>query len=414
MQASALLSQGYFFAFLSVFVGGVLTSLTPCVYPMISITLAIFGARGQGGEKVPRGRALLLALVYVEGMAVMYTALGVSFGLAGKAFGTFMASPWVMLPVAGLLLVMAASMFGAFEMALPVSLQTRLSQVGGKGFGGAFIMGLVGGIIAAPCTGPVLASILAYVATTRSVAVGGSLLFVYAHGMGVLFFLLAAFAVSLPRSGSWMETVKSLFGVVMVVAALYFLRNVWPALARFGNGTALFAGLSAALILLGLIAGGLHLSFHDEGAGKRARKLGGVVALIAGGFGMVAWVLAPKAHAEAHALTWVEGEKPGLAQRSAEHKPALLDFFADWCLPCRELELKTFHDPAVARELQRFTLIKIDMTSDDDPEVVAVGKRYGADTLPTVLLMDREGKVAHKIDRYMPPDELLPLLRQIN
>ena len=242
-----ILDHGYFLAFATVFVGGFLTSLTPCVYPLISVTVSIFGARE---DSISRPRAMALASCYVAGIAVTYTSLGVGFALTGRAlgFGSFLANWKVVLPLALVFLVMASSMFGAFELSLPTGLQTRLSSVGGKGFGGAFLMGLVGGIIAAPCTGPVLASILAYVATTRSVALGGSLLFTYAIGMGVLFFVVAAFASALPKSGRWMEAVKSVFGIVMVVAALYFLRNVWPTLGRLGEHSPRFIIMSAVAV----------------------------------------------------------------------------------------------------------------------------------------------------------------------
>src|SRR6476659_1679602 len=144
---------------------GVLTALTPCVYPMIPITVSIFGAKAG----VPRGRALLLGGAYVAGIAAMFGALGTSFGLLGKAFGTFLANPWVIVPLAVFFVAMGLSMFGAFELALPQGLQQRLSRVGGRGFAGAFGMGLVAGLIAAPCTGPPLAGLLAYIATTRNV-----------------------------------------------------------------------------------------------------------------------------------------------------------------------------------------------------------------------------------------------------
>jgi thiol:disulfide interchange protein DsbD len=210
MPASApdFLAHGLPWAYGAAFAGGFLTSLTPCVYPLIPITVSLFGARGEG---VPRARAVALAGAYVAGIAAMYAALGTASALLGRAFGTFMANPWVIVPIALLFAAMAASMFGAFALQLPPTLQERLTRVGGKRFGGAFAMGLVGGVIAAPCTGPVLASILACVATTRSVALGASLLATYALGLGVLVFLsaaIAAFAVALPRSGAWMEVVR--------------------------------------------------------------------------------------------------------------------------------------------------------------------------------------------------------------
>lgn len=402
-RVTAALARGSFFAFALVFIGGILTSLTPCVYPMIPITLGIFGARGKS---VTRGRAMGLAATYVGGIGVMYATLGVFSALAGKAFGTFMASPFVMMPIALLFIAMAASMFGAFELNLPTDLQTRLTQLGGAGWSGAFVMGLVGGIIAAPCTGPVLASVLTYVATTRSVVFGGSLLFTYALGMGILFFFLAASAASLPKSGAWMEAVKSIFGVVMLLAALYFLRNVVPALERYGDWHSRFAIIHAILITAGLGLGAIHLSFYS-GWPVRVRKAVGIVLTVVGGFGLLSWTLAPRP------LDWVQGEPAAVEQARREHKPLLLDFNAAWCLPCKELELKTFSNADVQRELvNRWVAAKVDCTEDDEA-VAKVKARYGANTLPTVLLLDREGQPVAKWNRVVEPEELLEKLQSV-
>ena len=406
MNGATLFAHGWLWAYASVFVGGFLTSLTPCVYPLIPITVSLFGARG---DDVPRSRAIALATLYVAGIGVMYAGLGIFSALAGRAFGTFMANPWVMVPIAVLFIAMAASMFGAFELGLPSGLQQKLTSVGGRGFGGAFAMGLVGGIIAAPCTGPVLASILAFVATTKSVALGASLLMTYALGMGVLFFAIAAFAVGLPKSGAWMEAVKSVFGIVMLVAALYFLRNVVAPLRSFGQAGTRWLVISIAVAAAGLAAGAVHLSFHDNFV-KRVRKGAGVAVAVAGIFAAIAGVLTPKAEAGAPVLTWIHGEKEGIAAARAQHKPALLDFYADWCLPCKELELKTFSRADVARVLARFTLVKVNTTTDDDPEVAAVKARYHADTLPTLVLVDERGQVKRKIDHMVTSDELIRLL----
>ena len=394
-RLTAALQHGSFVAYVLVFVGGILTSLTPCVYPMIPITLGIFGARGKS---VSRGRSFGLAATYVGGIGVMYATLGVSFALAGKIFGTFMSSGYVIVPIAVLFTLMSASMFGAFEMNLPSGLQTRLAQLGGAGWGGAFVMGLVGGIIAAPCTGPVLASVLTYVATTRAVFFGGSLLFVYALGMGVLFFVLAVGAASLPRSGAWMESVKSLFGVVMLLAALYFLRNVIPPLARLGDWHPRFGFASGAIAAVGVGIGAIHLSFHDAWP-VRARKAVGLVLLVVGGFGVIAWYFKPKP------LDWVKGEPAAVAAARAAHKPLLLDFSADWCLPCRELE-HTFADDNVQREAASWIVGRVDCTESDDA-VEALMNRYDAHTLPTVVIEDSEGKIVAHFNHVIDPKELL-------
>ena len=210
--------NGWLAAYLTSFGAGFATSLTPCVYPMIPIVLGIFGARGKD---VPRIKAITLAALYVLGMGITFASLGCIFALIGQKSGTLLADPRFVIPMVVLYVVLAASMFGAFELNLPASWQAKLSSVGGQGYGGAFAMGLVGGFTAAPCTGPFLGGLLGFVTQTRDVVMGGSLLFVYAIGMGVLFFVLAAFAVSLPKSGRWMEWVKSIGGVALIVVALY-------------------------------------------------------------------------------------------------------------------------------------------------------------------------------------------------
>jgi thiol:disulfide interchange protein DsbD len=401
-QVAESLKHASLWSYALVFLGGILTSLTPCVYPLIPITLSIFGARG---ENVSRGRAIGLASIYVSGIGVMYSSLGVGVALTGRAFGTFMSSPWVIAPIAILFLIMAASMFGAFELNLPTGLQTRLSKLGGAGPGGAFIMGLVGGIIAAPCTGPVLASLLAFVATTKSIAFGGSLLFTYALGMGVLFFVLAATAASLPRSGAWMEAVKSVFGVVMIVAALYFLRNVISPLGHYGDWRPRFGLIHGGIAFAGVAVGGIHLTFH-EGLGLQVRKGLGVGLICFGLFGVIGWLLAPKP------LDWVKGEQQAVAAARASGRPLLLDFSADWCIPCHELEVQVFSDNDVQRELNRFTVGKVDCTEDTD-EVTAVKEKYDAKTLPTVVVLDRAGKVTVRWNRVMSAKELLSAIKDL-
>jgi len=215
------LARGPIFAAMAAFVGGLLVSLTPCVYPMIAITVSVFGAR----EAKSRWQAAGLSSVFVLGIAVMFTALGLSAALSGSIFGSALSNKYVVGFVVLVFLALAASMFGAFELALPAGLNNRLATVGGIGFGGAFVLGLVSALVAAPCTGPVLGGILIWIAASHRVLLGTGVMFSFALGLGIPFFLVGTFAVSLPKSGAWMLGVKWFFGVVLAVVALYFLRT---------------------------------------------------------------------------------------------------------------------------------------------------------------------------------------------
>jgi thiol:disulfide interchange protein DsbD len=390
-------------AFLFAFTAGFLTSLTPCVYPMIPITVSIFGAK----TGVSRPRAFLLATCYVAGIATMFGTLGTTFALLGKAFGTFLANPWVIVPLALLFLAMALSMFGAFELALPQGLQQRLNRIGGRGLGGAFLMGLVGGIIAAPCTGPPLAGILAYVATTRDAAQGFGLMATYAAGIGIPFWAIAGFSMSLPRSGRWMESVKSVLGIALLVASLYYLKNVVPALGKLTGTEASFVILCVGAVALGLLVGAVHLSFHDR-ALVRARKAAGIALVTVGLFALTNVALTPKVE-----LAWLHSEKDAIAKANATGKPLLVDFGADWCLPCKELEAQVFGKPEVARIMsEQFTLLRIDCDrEDEDPSIGEIRERYQAAGLPAVRVVSRQGQILARLDdANITPEGFIKLL----
>jgi thioredoxin:protein disulfide reductase len=386
---------------------GFLTALTPCVYPMIPITISIFGARAG----VPRRRAIVLATCYVVGIAVMFGALGTTFALLGKAFGSFLANPWVIVPLALFFVAMGLSMFGAFELNLPTGLQARLSRVGGGGFFGAFLMGLVGGIIAAPCTGPPLASLLAYVATTRDAVWGMALLATYGAGVGLPFFLLAAFSMSLPKPGPWMEWVKSAFGIALFTAALYYLKNVVPALDRFASGTPAFLLVMGGLVLAGLALGAINATFHGSTA-EKVRKGLGVALCTIGLFGATNYLLTPKGGTE---LAWMTDEPAAVADARANDRPLLVDFSASWCLPCKELDLQVFSRPEVGEVMRKFTLLRVDLTrEDDDPRLAPIKKKYGAETLPAVRIVARDGTIVGRVDQLVSADRFRALLSAAN
>jgi thiol:disulfide interchange protein DsbD len=375
-------------AFLFAFTAGILTALTPCVYPMIPITISIFGGKGVG-----RARALTLATLYVAGIAVMFGTLGTIFALVGKAFGTFLGNPWVIVPLVLFFIAMAASMFGAFELSLPSGLQQRLAHVGGRSFGGAFLMGLVGGLIAAPCTGPPLAGILAFVATTRDAVTGFLLLATYALGIGIPFWIIAGFSMQLPRSGPWMDAVKSVFGIALLVAALYYAKNVVPALAHLTGHDGAFLGGALGATVLGLALGAVHLSFHGTSAG-RIRKGLGIGLVVTGLFALSNFVLTPKVE-----LAWMRHEPEAVELARSSGRPLVVDFMADWCLPCKEMDVKVFSHPDVVDRLGRFTLVRVDLTrEDDDPTLAGIKAKYGVETLPAVRIVAPGGRVLRRFD----------------
>jgi thiol:disulfide interchange protein DsbD len=392
-------------AFLFALTAGLLTALTPCVYPMIPITVSIFGAK----TGTSRPRAFVLATFYVAGIATMFGSLGTAFALLGRAFGTFLANPWVVVPLCLLFAAMALSMFGAFELSLPQGLQQRLNQVGGRGLGGAFLMGLVGGIIAAPCTGPPLAGILAYVATTRDAVKGFGLMATYAAGIGVPFWAIAGFSMSLPRSGRWMESVKSVLGIALLVASLFYLKNVAPALAKLTGTTPAFLIGCLVAIVAAVALGAIHLTFHDTLA-RGLRKGVGVAMATLALFAMTNYVLTPKGTL---VLPWLHSEPQALAAARTSGRPLLVDFSADWCLPCKELEVKVFAQQDVALLMkEHFVLLKVDVTrEEEDPELGKIRERYQADNLPAVRVVSPSGDLIARLDdANISPSDFVKLL----
>jgi thiol:disulfide interchange protein DsbD len=437
-------------AILLVLLGGFLTALSPCVYPLIPITLSILGARQAGSAR----KGFLLASTYVAGMVVLYTTLGVSFASAGMLAGSALQSPWVTIGVAVFCVVMAASMFGAFELVLPSSLQTRLSQAGGGGFKGAFVMGLVAGIIAAPCTGPVLSFILTLIAREHDLLKGAVLMFFYALGMGLPFLVLGTFSQAIarmPKSGRWMETVKSVFGLLMLGAGLYYLQLGVPSVAAvFSPLGAQGVFLGPALVAVGVIVGALHLSFKYTPLVEKLRKGSGVALATTGIVAFLAWTNAPAAAAEppeseassttassaaspstaAGAISWQHvGAQPtaldefdrAVAAAKRDCRPVMIDFGAEWCIACKELDKLVYVDPAIVAEAKRFVNIKVDAT-DETAALAELQKRFGVVGLPTVAFIDKTGRYLDEagtgprhpaITGFLPAPEYLAVMKKV-
>lgn len=401
--AGALQEGSYVGALGLIFIAGLATSLTPCVYPMIAITVSVFGAR----QAETRGRAALLSTAFVLGIALLFTPLGVLSALTGNAFGSALASPWVVATLAALFAVMALSMFGLFDLALPVGLQNRLAQAGGFGVRGALVLGFVNGLIAAPCTGPVLAVLLTWVATTGNVAFGALALFVYAIGIGVLFWFVGTFAITLPKSGRWVEWTKSAFGIAMLALALYYLRGIVPYPRPSVRDEVWLVG-AFALLAAGIVLGAVHLSFTAGAWGARLRKAAGVLVCVAGVLGIVGWAeaLPPGTH-----IRWAESFQASKARALTEARPMLVDFGADWCGACQELDRDVLSDPRVVAEARRFVTVRIDLSADKaTDEKWELLKAYQQPGLPLVVLHHSDGSEAARITGLVESEEFLSMM----
>jgi len=278
--------------------------------------------------------------------------------------------------------------------------------------------GVVGGVIAAPCTGRFLWGLLAWIAQTQSVTLGSLVMTAFALGLGVPFFLVGAFAMQLPKSGRWMNHVKSLMGIILVIVALYFLGNAFPAMrgwVRPGYG---FVGGMTAVLVLGLALGAVHKSFDAEELGGKLAKGLGIALACGASFGVISSVQVPE-----RSLVFLKPEAgqdlgqlvvAARAQAVREQRPLFFDFTASWCAACKEIERHSFPDPAVQREAGRFVSVKMDMTNDTDPAVENAFKEFGIRGLPTLILFDASGKEARRFfGEFVPPAELAAALAAV-
>ncbi|HXG25113.1 MAG TPA: protein-disulfide reductase DsbD domain-containing protein [Chthonomonadales bacterium] len=368
-----------------IFLLGLALNLTPCVYPIIPITISYFGSQNHKGRK-----PVVLALFYVLGMAVMYSALGVAAGLTGGLFGSQLQNPWVLGVFALVMFALALSQFDRkdgrpiWEFQLPAALRNKASSR--SGIAGAMLMGLMVGVVAAPCIGPAVVALLQWVGTQKNAMLGFITFFTLALGLGLPYIFLATASGSvkrLPRSGEWMIGVKHIFGVIMIWMGFYYLQTV---LNGFRPGLGNIALVAATAL------GGLYLLFLDRAGASATRFFAFKRALGAGALVLAIWLAKP---APAEAIHWQPYSTHALEQARREAKKILIDFTAAWCAQCKELEHKTFSKKEVGQAASEFVTLRADMTNFNGPNEQKLKEQYGIVGLPTVVrLIPKEETVA--------------------
>ena len=405
--ARALSGGKVWLAFLLVFAGGILTSLTPCVYPLIPITVSIFGANESAGLL----KSFLLSVIYVLGIVVTYSILGVAVASTGAVFGQIMANSWVVGFISLILVSLGLSMLGVFEIRVPYAVQNRLNTVGGAGFAGAFAMGTVAGVIAAPCTGPALAVVLTYIATTGSLFLGFWMMFTYALGMGLLFIGIGTFSgllSALPRSGRWMYVLENIFGIAIITMALYFLKDVFAPLQDFLENSLPFFAVAGSLVITGLWLGKLTQRFSGIPRLTQLRKACGILLAVLGAYMIVGGIQQPAGPQ----LNWVYDETEGIEIAKQEDKFIMLDFYASWCAACKELDHWTYADPVVAAKLADYVNVKLDF-SRSSQTTKALTEKYQIPGLPVVIFMDAQGNILKRITGFVDAEKMLSILEEI-
>ena len=415
--AAALGHQGFWLSIVAFFALGLGLAFTPCVFPMYPILTGIIAG---AGHRLSTGRAFLLSLVYVQGMAVTYTLLGLVVASAGLKFQAALQHPYVLIGLSLMFVLLALSMFGLYTLQLPSSLQTRLSGLSNRQQGGSVvgvtIMGMISGLVCSPCTTAPLSGALIYVAQSGDLWLGGAALYALSLGMGLPLLLLGTSGGKLlPKAGAWMDVIKQLFGFALLAVPILLLSRLWS------DQIATLAWLGWGLLLCGYL---YHHNQHQPHS--VAKSVRGFVLLLA----MISAVVVGKDLLQPAAPAAVTADASQTAPQfvriktlddlkvqlaAARGKPVLLDLYADWCVACKEFEHKTFSDPAVRERFGQMVLLQADVTANDDADIELLNS-LNVLGLPTLIFFDREGKelTGQRVTGFMGPAEFLDHLDRVS
>lgn len=382
-----------------IFLGGLALNLTPCIYPLIPITVSYFGGKSRDF----RGRTVVHCVLYMAGLAFTNSMLGLSAALSGRLLGSALQNPYVLLAVAAILMILGLSSLGFWEFRMPSGLN-RLASRQYSGYFGTFFMGLTLGILAAPCLGPFLLGLLTYVGRLGKPFLGFLYFFVLSLGLGLPLTVLAFFSgVSnrLPVSGDWMVWIRKLMGWVLIGMAAYVI-------------SPLFSHIMDTSFILGGIAvlAGLHLGWLDR-TGKRMRRFSifkRVFSLI-----MIGAIFAYLFYGgiEKEGIQWIPYDKNMVSLAKSEHKPLIVDFYADWCNPCRALDRKVFADPEVLGVSRQIMMVRVDLTSRHASQDEIL-RHYRIRGVPTILFINKDGSedLSLRIESYVDKSGFLSRARE--
>lgn len=395
---------GYILAYIAMYILGLGLTLTPCVYPIIPITIGFFGTQAGGRWS----RQLLTATVFGVGIAISYATVGTAAAFTGSLMGAALQSMWVLIGLAALCVAMGFNAFGVFEIRLPGWLTVLTSSGSRRGLIGAAVMGLTMGVASAPCLAAFIISLLAFIGQKGDPVLGFTMFLVLGLGLATPFIALGTFSGminKIPKSGGWMVYAKKLMGSLLFAAALYFLNTVIPDRYFY------------SLVLVSLVAAGLYFGYFETTPAKSIffRVFRGIVGIAF--IGAAFWWGLPSAETISHSgIDWQPYSPEAVEQAKSMGRPVVIDVFADWCIPCKELDKSSFSDPRVISKARQFAMFKADLTRGNSPESKEVRRLYDIKGVPTVIFINADGHELQdlRVVQFEPADEILMRFEELS